>query len=68
MLDNSSLVIHAAMISDQGVYECEVTSEVDRISLRHEVRVFNRSRITEHPAHGKVIQVIQGDHMSCDTH
>ena len=56
------------MISDQGVYECEVTSEVDRFSLKHEVRVFNRSRIMEHPAHGTVIQVIQGDYMSCDTH
>ena len=46
------------MTSDQGRYECEVTSEVDRLSLRHEVKVFNRSRITEHPAHSTVIKVI----------
>ena len=56
-MDNSSLVIHAAAASDQGSYECEVTTEVDTLSLRHEVKVFNRSRITEHPAHNTVIKV-----------
>ena len=56
-MDNSSLVIHAAVASDQGSYECEVTTEVDTLSIRHEVMVFNRSRITEHPTHNTVIKV-----------
>ena len=57
-MDNSSLVIHAAAASDQGSYECQVTTEVDRVSLKHEVNVFNRSRIMEHPAHNTVIKVL----------
>ena len=57
LMDNSSLVIHAAAASDQGSYECQVTTEVDRVSLKHEVNVFNRSRIMEHPAHNTVIKV-----------
>ena len=55
LMDKSSLILHAAAASDQGSYECQVTTEVDRVSLKHEV--FNRSRIMEHPAHNTVIKV-----------
>ena len=37
---------------------CEVRTEVDRVSVEHEVRVFTRSRITRHPAHHTLIKVV----------